>query len=263
MAEVRRISSRSNPLLVRLRKLANDPLDYRRQGEVWLEGEHLCAARAAHGGRIAHALISEPAWERSELRSLAQRADTVTLLPQSLLESLGALESTQPLAFVAAWPGPGQLRTDLPCVVLDRVQDAGNVGTIVRCAAAFGFGQVLALRGTAGLWSPKVLRAGMGAHFGVNLVESLDEAELAVLQIPLFAASPHAAYPIDRAKLPWPCGWVFGHEGGGVCEPLLARCHAALRIPQPGGEESLNVGAAAAVCLYETMRQRLQRSECA
>jgi TrmH family RNA methyltransferase len=141
--------------------------------------------------------------------------------------------------------------------VLDRLQDAGNVGTILRTAAAFGFTQCLALKGTAALWSGKVLRAGMGAHFALNLVELAGDAQLDALRVPLIATSSHAQRALQEVDLPWPCAWVMGHEGQGVSSALEARCSLTLRIAQPGGEESLNVAAAAAVCLYESTRQRL------
>lgn len=147
--------------------------------------------------------------------------------------------------------GPG-----LPCVVLDRLQDAGNVGNLLRSASAFGFTQVVALKGTVALWSPKVLRAGMGAHFALQLVEAVDEAALDGLAVPLLAGSSHAEKALHQVSLPWPCAWVMGHEGQGVSPRLMGRCAQVLRIPQPGGEESLNVAAAAAVCLYESARQR-------
>ena len=140
-------------------------------------------------------------------------------------------------------------------MVLDRLQDAGNVGSILRSAAAFGITQVLALVGTAALWSPKVLRAGQGAHFGLQLCEGLSVHDLDALQLPLVAASVHAGDELPQAALPAPCAWVFGHEGQGVAADLLARCTHTVRIPQPGGQESLNVAAAAAVCLYESLRR--------
>jgi hypothetical protein len=79
----------------------------------------------------------------------------------------------------------------VPTVVLDRVQDAGNVGSILRSAGAFGFRQVVALKGTAALWSPKVLRAGMGAHFGLHLIEGADAGALDALNVPLAVTSSH------------------------------------------------------------------------
>ena len=100
----------------------------------------------------------------------------------------------------------------------------------------------------------------MGSHFGLRLVEAIAEDALDALQLPLLATSSHAARAIDEAVLPWPCAWVLGHEGQGISPTLLASCALALRIPQPGGEESLNAAAAAAVCLYESARQRLAPS---
>jgi RNA methyltransferase, TrmH family len=257
MAQVKRITSRDNPLLVRLRKLAHEPGAYRKQGQVWLEGEHLCAAFAARGGAVLQAVISEEAWQQgTALHDLAARAETVVVLPGALMAVLSTLDSAVPLAFAIRWPGEATLRANAPSVVLDRVQDAGNVGTILRSAAAFGFTQVLALEGTAGLWSPKVLRAGMGAHFGLHLVEGLGEGALAAFALPLLATSSHSPQALHQAHLPWPCAWVFGHEGQGISATLVQRCTQELRIAQPGGQESLNVAAAAAVCLYESVRQR-------
>ena len=154
------------------------------------------------------------------------------------------------MAFLLDLPAAPTLDVQAPTVVLDRVQDAGNVGSILRSAAAFGFTQVAALKGTALLWSPKVLRAGMGAHFGLRLVEGLVADDLAALQVPLLVTSSHEGDWLHRAALPWPCAWVLGHEGQGVDAALAARAAQAVRIAQPGGEESLNVAAAAAICLH-------------
>ena len=140
-------------------------------------------------------------------------------------------------------------------VVLDRVQDAGNVGSILRSAAAFGVGQVVALKGCAALWSPKVLRAGMGAHFALRMVEAAGSAALDSLHVPLVATDAHEGQALPSARLPAPCAWLFGHEGQGLDASLIARCALTVRVPQPGGQDSLNVAAAAAVCLYESVRR--------
>ena len=256
MTSVKAITSPDNPLLMRLRKLTGDPAGYRKHGLVWLAGDHLCSAFLSRGGHATEALITEEAWCRSELRALAERAQAVIVLPAALMKGIGGLESPAPLGFVVPWSGSGALICDAPSVVLDRLQDAGNVGAVLRSAAAFGFSQVIALKGTAALWSPKVLRAGMGAHFALNLVEGVDETALDSLQVPRLATSSHASQALQEVVLPWPCAWVLGQEGQGLSDSLLARCSQALRIPQPGGEESLNVAAAAAVCLYESARQR-------
>ena len=249
------ITSRDNPLLVRLRKLAHDGAAYRRLGQLWLEGEHLCSALRSHGGVAELALLSDAAWQDPGLRALAATAQKVVLVPAPLFAAISGLPSPGAIGFVLALPAPPAIDPRLASVVLDRLQDAGNVGSILRSAAAFGVRQVLALKGTAALWSPKVVRAAMGAHFGLRLIESLDEVELAALAVPLVATSSHGGADLNGAPLPRPCAWVLGHEGQGISASLLARCALQVRIAQPGGEESLNVAAAAAVCLYESARR--------
>jgi RNA methyltransferase, TrmH family len=256
MPEVKRIVSRDNPLLAKLRKLGADPAAYRKLGTVWIEGEHLCSAWLQSGGAVAQAVVTEAAWGDPALRELAGRAAAVAVVTPALMAGISTLESSPPIAFCVPWAGAGELRPGQPSVVLDRLQDAGNVGNLLRSASAFGFTQIVALKGTVALWSPKVLRAGMGAHFALQLVEGADEAALERLAVALLAGSSHAANAIHQVRLPWPCAWVMGHEGQGVSPSLMSRCAHVLRIPQPGGEESLNVAAAAAVCLYESARQR-------
>ncbi len=255
MLEPVRITSRDNPLLVRLRRLAGDAAAYRRVGQVWLEGDHLCSALRQRGGPAQQALLTEEAWQQPALRELAGWAERMAVVPAALFAGVSTLESPGSIGFVLDLPAPALLQPQAATVVLDRVQDAGNVGSILRSAAAFGVQQVLALKGTAALWSPKVLRAGMGAHFGLHLAEGLEESALAELQVPLVATNPHAGVMLPQVALPRPCAWVLGHEGQGVGAALLARCALQVCIPQPGGEESLNVAAAAAVCLYESARR--------
>ena len=255
------ITSRDNPLLLRLRRLVHDGAAYRRAGQIWLEGEHLCSALRQRGGPAVQAVVRDDAWPDPAIAELASWAAKVVRLPAPLFASISGLESPARLGFVLDLPALPALHAALPSVVLDRLQDAGNVGSILRSAAAFGVQQVLALKGTVALWSPKVLRAGMGAHFGLRLLEGLDEADLQALQVPLLATSSHAGSPLTTSALPWPCAWVLGHEGQGVSAAVMQRCVMQLSIPQPGGEESLNVAAAAAVCLYESARQGAQAAQ--
>jgi TrmH family RNA methyltransferase len=243
------IRSRDNPHVKELRRLAQDSTQYRRQGRVWIEGEHLCAAARTRGWAPEMAVFSESFWPLA----LADKGLTATkniVLPDALFASISGLESPARMAYVLGLPAPARPDPAAPTVVLDRVQDAGNVGSILRSSAAFGFRQVLAMKGSAALWSPKVLRAGMGAHFGLTLVEGLAEDDLQALAVPLLATHVHAGDWLHRAALPWPCAWVFGHEGQGVAPQIEARAAQRIRIAQPGGEESLNVAAAAAICLH-------------
>ena len=243
------ITSPGNALLKELRRLAQDNNAYRKQGRVWLEGDHLCRAALARGFIPMTAVFSESLW-RSAAPEWSRVAARQVVVEDGLFASISALESPGQVAFMLDLPPPPAVQPQAPSVILDRVQDAGNVGAILRCAAAFGFAQVLALKGTAGLWSPKVLRAGMGAHFGLRLIEGLEAGALDALAVPVVATSSHAGEWLHRADLPWPCAWALGHEGQGLSDEIASRAALAVRIAQPGGEESLNVAAAAAICLH-------------
>ena len=277
MSQMTLVTSRDNPLIQRLRKLSQDPGAYRKMGEIWLEGDHLCSACLARQIPVAVAVIADSVWlgegglgashdpQAVKLSDLARHAAKVVVVAQGLWSGFTGLESPAKLGFLVTsaslsgqeGQGGAGVRSGLRTVVLDRLQDAGNVGSILRSASALGTQQVVALKGTAALWSQKVLRAGMGAHFGLHLVEQVEASDLAALQVPLIATSSHADFSLHQAPLPDPCAWVMGHEGQGVAAAVMSQCAHTVSIPQPGGEESLNVAAAAAVCLYESLRRRL------
>jgi TrmH family RNA methyltransferase len=241
------IQSRDNPQLRLLRKLASDNTAYRKAGRFWIEGQHLCSAALQRRAAPAMAFFSESAWARAPMPDVAP---TVYVVPDAVFRTISALESPADLGFVMDLPVAGAIDPHAATLILDRVQDAGNVGSMLRSASAFGFGQVIALRETAALWSPKVLRAGMGAHFALSLVEGADLDSLQALAVPLVVTSSHAGQLIQDCQLPFPCAWAMGHEGQGVQAALMARAAQQVRIGQPGGEESLNVAAAAAICLH-------------
>jgi TrmH family RNA methyltransferase len=142
------------------------------------------------------------------------------------------------------------------CVFLDAIQDAGNVGAILRSAAAFGVRHAVLGKGCADAWSPKVLRAGMGAHFSMALVQSADLAQaIAAFGGKVACTVPRDGISIEQADLSGRVGWIFGAEGQGVSKTLAARVTLKVSIPMPGGAESLNVAAAAAICFYEWARR--------
>ncbi|MDE2418676.1 MAG: RNA methyltransferase [Burkholderiales bacterium] len=249
MTEPVHITSRDNPLLKELRKVAQDNTAYRKAGRFWVEGDHLCSAALARGVKPAVAVYSESYWPLAPA-GYAQAAIKNIVIPDGLFRELSGLESPASVGFVIGLPVEVAFQPLAPTVILDRVQDAGNVGSILRSAGAFGFRQVLVLKGTAALWSPKVLRAGMGAHFGLTLLESVSLEDLQTLQVPIVVTSSHQGDLIQNLRLPHPCAWAMGHEGQGVCAELMQRAAVHVRIGQPGGEESLNVAAAAAICLH-------------
>lgn len=246
MTEIR---SRDNAQFKELRRLAQDNAAYRRQGRIWIEGEHLARAALARGWQPAQLVLSDSAELAAESLGVPPAVPRLRLA-DALWPQLSALESPAGFGLVLTLPPARQPDPQAATVVLDRLQDAGNVGSILRSAAAFGYRQVLALSGTALLWSPKVLRAGMGAHFGLHLIEGATVEQAASLQVPLVATSSHQGAWLDQAPPPFPCAWLMGHEGQGVSPALQALARQHIRIAQPGGEESLNVAAAAAICLH-------------
>ena len=247
------ITSKDNPRLKTIRRLAQDTQAYRKLGLVWLEGDHLCRAALGRGVRPELAIFSESIWQASEFE-WSQCADEIWVVPDDLFAGLSALESPSKMGFLLKLPENPEINPSAATVVLDRLQDAGNVGAILRSASAFGFKQIVAIKGTAGLWSPKVLRAGMGSHFGLNLIESASLDDLQSLQVPLLGTDvhegPYLHELVKQGQLPQQCAWVLGHEGQGVSAELMGRVDQKVRIAQPGGEESLNVATAAAICLH-------------
>jgi RNA methyltransferase, TrmH family len=247
------ITSRDNSQVKAWRRLAQDSAAYRKAGQFWLEGDHLCRAAVQRGVRPLQVVWTESFWAEQG-GEWAELSDLAYVLPDALFATLSGLESPARMGFVVAWRAADQVLPGVSTVVLDRLQDSGNVGAILRCAAAFGYRQVLAIKGSAALWSPKVLRAGMGAHFGLHLVESVSQGHVASLQIPVLTTSSHAGpflhELLQHGALKTPCAWVFGHEGQGVSDALMACATQKVRIAQPGGEESLNVATAAAICLH-------------
>ncbi len=253
MSELVHVTSRDNPLLKELRKLAADGASYRKTGRVWIEGEHLCSAYVQRGLTPFIAVIPESKAALAQ-SNIAREAIKLVVVADALLAEISPLDSLAGIGLVCDLPLDKAIDSRLTTVVLDRLQDPGNVGSILRSAAAFGFKQVVALKGSVALWSPKVLRAGMGAHFGLHLVEGATTDDVANLQHPLAVTSSHQGDFLHelvlKKKLPAQLNWALGHEGQGVCAALQKRAALHVRIAQPGGEESLNVAAAAAICLH-------------
>lgn len=250
------IQSRDNPLIKELRQLAQESGGYRKHGRVWIEGEHLCGAAAARGEPPEMAVVSESFVARAQALPW-HSATKMVVIADKLFATISALEAPTGCGMLLRLPMTTSVAPNMPSVILDRLQDAGNVGSILRSAAAFGFGQLIALKGTVGLWSPKVMRAGMGAHFSLRLVEGCTLSELDALDVPMLQTSSHRGAWLHQARLPDTAhAWVFGHEGQGIGTELAARAGVAIRIAQPGGEESLNVAAAAAICLHASAAAR-------
>jgi len=258
--QVLHISSRDNALLKDLKRLAHGSTEYRKQQRIWAEGDHLVRAAMGRGVRPALGIFAASYWS-SAPAAYVQAAPKSIVLTDPLFDDLSSLESPARMGFVFDLPSQPEFQPAVASVILDRVQDAGNVGAILRSASAFGFRQIIALKGTAALWSPKVLRAGMGAHWGLQLIEGAEPGLLAALAVPLLVTSSHRGHYLHQLllnrALSMPNAWAFGHEGQGVSAELEARASGHVRIAQPGGEESLNVATAAAICLHASATAHL------
>ena len=224
------ITSKENPRVRRWAKLVRDGRFRRKERRAIVEGQHLVelvTPVAVFGTRNAPILLSE--------RLFRSIVDAET--PQGIAAEI---EIPRVEGAIAA-----------PAVFLEGVQDPGNVGAILRSAAAFGVKAAVLDRACADPWSPKVLRAAMGGHFRLSIFESEDLAEaIEDFASPVLCAVPRGGASLAEANLSEPVGWVFGAEGAGVSEALRKRAPHLVTIPMAAGAESINVAAAAALCFY-------------
>lgn len=255
---MKHIESRSNPLFKQLYKWQSSA---GRRGEpVILDGIHLCESWLSVGRPPQYAIFDIDRVQEPQLQALIEKLPPELCLTMSgtLLGGLSSFNTNQGILFVVQ-PKVDTLpmRIKESVIVLDRIQDPGNVGTILRTCAAAGIKRVFATTGTATLWSPRVLRSGQGAHFALRLHEQADlEVMIATLEIPLVVTSLTEAQDLFATELPDHCAWVFGNEGQGVDAALLKRADLRVKIVHDlTGAESLNVTAAAAICLFEQRRQ--------
>ncbi len=254
------IRSRDNPQVKALVKLAGSSRERRETGTTLLEGEHLVRAYRESGGKAETIFAAETAMAKPEIRALLESApaDTRLVLADRLVDQISQLVSAAGVGAVVRTPEPELLpRTLASCVLLENIQDPGNLGSILRSAVAAGIAQAFLSRGSVFAWSPKVLRAGMGAHFFLSIFEAVDLAEVA-RGFPgrIVAMEPCAQPSLFDLDLKGPVAWIFGNEGAGLSESVLRLATHRARIPMPGSAESLNVAAAAAICLFEQLRQR-------
>lgn len=255
------IASRDNPNVKRLHALANSGRERRVSGQTLLDGAHLVAAALDAGVVLRELVVSEQGVARDEILRLIDRCEAVPKLrlPDTLFSHVSPVDSPSGVLAVIDIPhAPAVKRFTGSLLLLDQVQDAGNLGTILRTAAAAGIEDILLTHGCAQAWSPRVLRAGMGGHFCLNIHEHV-EAGAALSAYPglvLATGLGKEARELFDCDLRGPVAWLFGAEGQGLSAEVAGLASGWVVIPMPGAVESLNVGAAAAVCLFEQVRQR-------
>jgi TrmH family RNA methyltransferase len=279
---LRSIQSRDNAQYKQLRQWASSAQARRKSGMTLLDGVHLCEAWLQHRGVPDLCVVAESALSHPEVAALVAQCESnansnaksnsntnsyagaaeCVLLPDALFTPLGQVEHGVGILFAVKVPDAASSGHASPslrsaALLLDSVQDPGNLGTILRSAAAAGIQEIYCGPGTAAAWSPKVLRAGMGAHFVLEITEDVDLVQLIQqASVPVYATQLDAAKTIYTADLRAPSAWLFGHEGQGVSEQLLALATERLTIPQSSQVESLNVAASVAICLFEQRRQQ-------
>jgi RNA methyltransferase, TrmH family len=181
------------------------------------------------------------------------------VLPNALFKTLTPVETPSGILALIEIPQPDAVLQGDCMVLLENIQDPGNLGALLRVAAAAGADSVHLSHGCSEAWSPKCLRGGQGAHFQLAIHEQVDLPELVQsFAAPVYAASLGASVPLYDLDLSGRVGFAFGNEGVGLSPQLCAAAQPFI-IPMPGSVESLNVATAAAVCLFERVRQRLSQ----
>lgn len=262
------ITSRDNPRLKQLRRWALQGRARRDDGVILLDGLHLITALHASGRQVVEVVVSTTGASKREIADWLEahgavdtRGEPVVepiLVSDALFAEIAVTDTPSGILAVApAFSPAAAIASDLDSVVLDGIQDPGNVGTLLRTAAAAGIRQAVLSPGCADAWAPKTLRAGQGAQFELAVYENCDLlAMLAAYRGTSIVTRLDAASSLYETPLAGPLAWVFGSEGQGVSAPVCAAASLGIFIPMPGRTESLNVAAAAAVCLFEVVRRR-------
>jgi TrmH family RNA methyltransferase len=260
MSDLKHITSRDNPFFKSLHKLSSSSRERREAGQTLLDGTHLLRAFLDAGGKPSHLLINEQAVQNPEIKSLLAECEAFprTQLDDALFAQLTELKSPNGLLTLvdtpklSASPAHNQF-----ILLLEAIQDPGNLGSILRSAAAAGCDAVFLSQGCADAWSPKVLRAAMGGHFGLTILEEADLIQVTrEFTGKILAASLQAERSLYASNLRGKLGFAIGNEGAGLSKELQEAVQDRFIIPMSGKVESLNAAAATAVCLFEAMRQR-------
>ena len=255
------IQSRDNPFVRQLVALAHSSRERKKARLTVLDGIHLVRAYVDALGPVQSLAVAESALAEPEVVELMARHNdrNIYVLAGTLMAQSSSLDS--PAAVLAIVPTPSALPTPLNAgavLVLEDVQDPGNVGSMLRSAAAANVREVVLSKTCAFAWSPKVLRAAQGAHFVLNIAEGVDVVEwIACYQGQSLALVPQATRTLYDCELATPTAFLIGNEGSGLSAALIRAASQSVMIPMPGQMESLNAAACAAISLFEMVRQRI------
>lgn len=253
------VASRANPAFKSLLKLKESARARRNESLALLDGTHLVATYLERVGAPRALAVTGAAARTPAVQALIKQGLPCNplVLSDALFGKVSSLTTPDGILAAVTIPVARKVsRKAACCLLLEDIQDPGNLGSILRSAAAAGIEHVLLSRGCADPWSPRVLRAGMGAHFFLNVVEASDLIAFAgAYQGQVIATAAGAARSIFEIDLTPSTAFLIGNEGAGLSSRLLAAAHVHAAVPMPGGLESINVAAASAVCLFERVRQ--------
>ena len=260
---MKKITSAQNPLVKKLVQLSEKQSFRNKQKMTIIEGAHLTAEWLKRFGVPDFCVISSSSKRSEEVEGIIQKCEELNTeiikLEAKIYSKISPVIEGVGILFVVKIPENQCVDFCEDVIILDRIQDPGNFGTILRSAVGFGVKQIICSKGTVSAWSPKVLRSGMGAHFKLQILENQDLNEVILkVETPIFATSLQAEKSIYDENFTTKTAWIFGNEGAGVSLELLSKVKNQVIIPQVGQIESLNVAMAATVCLAEHARQRLK-----
>ncbi|MCE9633123.1 MAG: RNA methyltransferase [Methylophilales bacterium] len=258
---MKQITSRDNPLFKQLKKLTLSSRERHKSGQTLLDGAHLLQSYRATGAEPELLIVTEQGSHNSELVALLSDVaeSSLVTMPDAMFAELSPVET--PSGILALIPIPPFMPPLQPefCLLVEDVQDPGNLGSILRSAAAAGVNVAYLSEGCADPWSPKVLRGGMGAHFALSIAEKADLLQTLKVFTGFtgvsVATSLSATKSLYQLDLTGRVVMLVGNEGAGLSAALLSSASEQVRIPMYGNTESLNVAAATAICLFERVRQ--------
>jgi len=254
------ITSKENEQYKDLKRLVSKASERKERGLCVLDGAHLIAAFLDSGAKPEAIYVSGAGLDRGEIARLVGRSAPAPsmLLSDSLYDAVSTVESPTGVMAVVRTPKPREVPADADLVIaLEDIQDPGNVGTLLRSAAAAGASHVLLSATCAFAWSPKVLRAAMGAHFTLDIAEGADlVAWVGRYKGQSIALDGRGHTSLYDLKLRGKTAILVGNEGSGLSTHLLEAAKLRARIPISKRMESLNAAAAGTVALFEAARQR-------
>lgn len=253
------IGSKDNPLVKRIVRLANESKFRHSEEQAVIYGEHLLQ-EAIKYGLVEQVLILEDAVTKYQyLINLLTNPQAIKLVSIEIMRKLNILDSlSEIVAVIKIKPILAEPSLTQDSLVLENIQDPGNLGTILRAAYASGITQIVLSPKSVDAYNPKVLRASQGIQFGLQIYTGIELAQwLTKYRGQVLAMVPQANLNLYQQDLLLTTALVLGNEGNGLSCELLAQLKNQISIPMLGGAESLNLAMAATIGLFEMSRQRV------